>query len=236
MHKAQAYFTIAYFTIVSGIPLDIGTKELADNGKQQAISEATFGRIKVTKKNKRYYIALSVKERLSVSTQLEILDEALHSLLDAALELQLETIAISRGPVGGVPWVNIKFKLRSIFSGSQIKILILKNEIIIPKEIERIQIVHENHTISISGHKGVTKTYARIKQKYFWPKIKTDVQNYIQNCRSCQTKKLVRLKPHQPTTITHTPSEAFDKISLDIVSPLPTIAIENSSILTIQDL
>ncbi|KAL2737598.1 hypothetical protein V1478_001684 [Vespula squamosa] len=84
---------------------------LADNGKLPAISEATLGRVKVTKKNERYYIALPVKERWSVSTQLEILDEALHSLLDAALELQLETIAISRGPVGDVPWANVKSKL-----------------------------------------------------------------------------------------------------------------------------
>ncbi|KAL2711936.1 hypothetical protein V1478_018171 [Vespula squamosa] len=103
MHKAQAYFTT-----VSGIPLDIGAKELADNGKQQAISEATFGKVRVTKKNKRYYITLPVKERLSVSTQLKILDEALHFLFDAALKLQLETIAISRGSVGDVLWANVK--------------------------------------------------------------------------------------------------------------------------------
>ncbi|KAL2729380.1 hypothetical protein V1478_005670 [Vespula squamosa] len=121
MHKGH----IAYFTTVRGTSLDIGAKELADNDKLPAISEATLGRIKVTKKNERYYIVLPVKGRLSVSTQLEILDEALHSLLDAALELQLETIAISRSPVGDVPWAN---------------------------ETERIQIIHENHTTPISGH------------------------------------------------------------------------------------
>ncbi|KAL2735743.1 uncharacterized protein V1478_002757 [Vespula squamosa] len=102
---------IVYFTTVSGTSLDIGVKELADNGKLPAISEATLGRVKVTKKNERYYIALPVKERLSVCTQLEILDEALHSLFDAALELQLETIAISRSPVGDVPWANTEVLL-----------------------------------------------------------------------------------------------------------------------------
>lgn len=50
--------------------------------------------MKVTKQNEKYFIALPVKKKISVSTQLETLDEALHSLLDAALELQLETIAI----------------------------------------------------------------------------------------------------------------------------------------------
>lgn len=62
--------------------------------------EVTLGRVKVTKRNERYFIALPVKERISISTQLEKLDEALHSLLYVTLELQLETIGISRGPVG----------------------------------------------------------------------------------------------------------------------------------------
>lgn len=50
--------------------------------------------MKVTKQNEKYFIALPVKKKISVSTQLKTLDEALRSLLDAALELQLETIAI----------------------------------------------------------------------------------------------------------------------------------------------
>ncbi|KAF7380298.1 hypothetical protein HZH66_014653 [Vespula vulgaris] len=66
---------LAYFTTLSGVSLDVGAKELADT-------------------------ALPVKERISISTQLEKLDEALHSLLYVTLELQLETIGISRGPVG----------------------------------------------------------------------------------------------------------------------------------------
>ncbi|KAL2735731.1 hypothetical protein V1478_002745 [Vespula squamosa] len=78
---------IAYFTTVSGIPLDTEAKELANNGKLPSISEITLGRVKVTKRNEKYFIALLVKERISISTQLETLDKVLHSLLDAILEL-----------------------------------------------------------------------------------------------------------------------------------------------------
>lgn len=47
--------------------------------------------------------------------------------------------------MGDVLWVNVKSKFRLSFSGCETKILILKNEMIIPKEIERIQIIHDNH-------------------------------------------------------------------------------------------
>ncbi|KAL2735627.1 hypothetical protein V1478_003267 [Vespula squamosa] len=45
-------------------------------------------------------------KRISVSTQLETLDETLYFLFDAALNLQFKTISISRGPVGDVPWAD----------------------------------------------------------------------------------------------------------------------------------
>lgn len=48
--------------------------------------------------------------------------------------------------MGGLSWVNVKSKLRLILLGSQTKILILKNEIIIPKKVKRTWIIHENHT------------------------------------------------------------------------------------------
>ncbi|KAL2731767.1 hypothetical protein V1478_004455 [Vespula squamosa] len=62
----------------------------------------------VTKRNEKYFIALPVKKRISVSTQLETLDDTLYFLFDAALNLQFKTISISRGPVGDVPWADVR--------------------------------------------------------------------------------------------------------------------------------
>ncbi|KAL2730674.1 LOW QUALITY PROTEIN: hypothetical protein V1478_005087 [Vespula squamosa] len=92
----------AYFMTMNGTPLDIRTRELGNNGKLSLLSEVTLGRVKVTKCNERYFITSAVKERISVSTQLESLDKVLNSPLDAALELQLKIIAISKGLMGEV--------------------------------------------------------------------------------------------------------------------------------------
>ncbi|KAL6419073.1 hypothetical protein ACFW04_011595 [Cataglyphis niger] len=66
--------------------------------------------------------------------------------------------------------------------------------------------------------------------------MKAEVQSFIQNCRPCQLKKLVRVKTKQPMVLTDTPDSAFDKVSMDIMGPLPTTRSGNSYILTIQDL
>lgn len=88
------------------------------------------------------------------------MEEVLHSLLDAAIELNLKTTAIAKSAGrDDISWSDIKRKIRSIFSGHETKIKVLKREIVIPKEIERIQIIHDNHSTPIGDHKEVNKTY-----------------------------------------------------------------------------
>ena len=55
--------------------------------------------------------------------------------------------------------------------------------------------------------------------------MKLDIQNYIQGCLQCQLKKLIRVKTKNPMVITDTPTTAFEKISMDIVGPLPETKI-----------
>jgi len=110
------------------------------------------------------------------------------------------------------------------------------NKIIVPPKCERARILEENQTFTIGGHKEITKTYNRIKGRYYWNNMKADVHAYIQNCRACQLKKLVRVKTKQPMILTYTLDSTFDKISMDIMGPLPTTQADNTYILTIQDL
>ena len=65
--------------------------------------------------------------------------------------------------------------------------------------------------------------------------MKVDIQKYIQGCLQCQIKKLVRGKTKNPMVITDTPTTVFEKISMDIVGPLPETKSGNLYILTIQD-
>ncbi|KMQ89530.1 enzymatic polyprotein endonuclease reverse [Lasius niger] len=96
-------------------------------------------------------------------------------------------------------------------------------------------ILKQLHNSAIGGHKGVTKTLKRIQQYYSWNGMKQDVKNYIKACHDCQKRKLVREKTKAPMLITDTPSEAFEKVAIDIVGPLPETEKGHKYILTTQD-
>ena len=96
-------------------------------------------------------------------------------------------------------------------------------------------LIEKAHSSALGGHKGVTKTYGRIRQKFFWENMKVDIQKYIQGCLQSQLKKLIRFKTKNPMVITDIPTTAFEKISMDIVGPLPETKSGILYILTIQD-
>ena len=59
-----------------------------------------------------------------------------------------------------------------------------------PTKEQRTHLTEEVHSSAL-GHKGVTKTYSRIRQNIFWENMKVDIQKYIQGCLHCQLKKLI---------------------------------------------
>jgi Integrase zinc binding domain len=46
-------------------------------------------------------------------------------------------------------------------------------------------ILHTYHDSITAGHPGVWKTYASLLRSYWWPTLKTDVEEYIRGCAKC---------------------------------------------------
>lgn len=227
---------IVVFTTNRGESRDEGSRLLAEINALPTIRDGMVGRAKVIKNKKRYTIALIVEDRVSGTSQVANIKETIASLHDVTNELQLKTISISKGPVIDVSWDQIQSLILREFFNSNVKITACSNEVIIPPETRRLEIIRENHDTPIGGHKGVTKTIDRIKYRYQWPRLRNDVQKYVKACRECQLKKLVRLKTRQPMVLTDTPGTAFEKVSMDIMGPLPKSKNGFTHILTIQDL
>ena len=55
------------------------------------------------------------------------------------------------------------------------------------------------------------------------------------NCETCQQNKSKRVRTRQSMQITDTPQRALQKISMDLVGPLPITSNSNRYILSIQD-
>ena len=147
---------------------------------------------------------------------------SIYSLHELSQKLNLRSINISKtSKINHIAWEEMKLIFYLVFANSLMKIIVCNGITQYLTKEQRSQLIEEAHSSALGGHKGVTKTYNWIRQKIFWEDMKVDIQKYIQGCLQCQIKKIVRDKTKNPMVITDTPSTAFEKISMDIVAPLP---------------
>jgi len=166
---------LVIFTTEQGNPCDTGARTLAYNGKLPRIRNATVGRAKVIRDGSRYLVALIIKNSVAEIIEREMVTEAIAALLDVTLELDLRSLSICKGNVDNVPWININNILCDTFRNLNVRIFACTNQITIPLPADRPKILEEYHASMVGGHKGITKTYLRLKNRYYWPNMKTNI-------------------------------------------------------------
>lgn len=90
---------------------------------------------------------------------------------------------------------------------------------------DKIRYHHETKTC----HRGINETELALKRKYYWPKMRQDIERYINNCDICQTAKYDRNPAVIKFNISPTSSKPFETIHMDIFH------IANQKFLTIID-
>ena len=60
---------------------------------------------------------------------------------------------------------------------------------LIPPSLRK-QVLHQAHDPPSAGHQGHLKTLSRMKEEAYWPGMASDVQQYCQECNTCQQSKL----------------------------------------------
>lgn len=108
------------------------------------------------------------------------------------------------------------------------------SQIVVPAPL-RSEILKLAHAGNMAGHLGISKTYDRILQNFFWPGLKTDVKNFCKTCQVCQfTSKPNQKVPVAPLHPIPAFDEPFSKVLVDCVGPLPRTRSGNQFILTIM--
>ncbi|RVW14863.1 Transposon Tf2-11 polyprotein [Vitis vinifera] len=102
-------------------------------------------------------------------------------------------------------------------------LLLYKGKVMVPADHSlRAKLLYEVHNSKVGGHSGILRTYRRLQQQFYWPKMHKAVQEYVQKCEVCQ-----RIKPEtkapagllQPLPI---PAQVWEDITLDFIEGLPT--------------
>jgi hypothetical protein len=109
------------------------------------------------------------------------------------------------------PWIDFLIQDGLLFKG---------NQLCIPDCSMRENLVREKHSGGLAGHFGQDKTFAKLRESYFWPGMRADVKRIVDRCRICQHAKGRKQNDglYQPLPIPERPWEA---ISMDFVLGLP---------------
>ena len=99
----------------------------------------------------------------------------------------------------------------------------------------RATVLFHAHDHACAGHLAFAKTWARLRNKYYWPKIAQDVKNYVASCKTCAETNISRqapagmLIPIKPTT------RPFERIGIDKVGPIHATSRGNKYIFMVTD-
>ena len=109
----------------------------------------------------------------------------------------------------------------------------LSSKIISPRHL-RQNILIKYHKGICGGHLGFTKTFVKLKEGFYWPRMKEEAKLACANCVRCGASKITThaLKG----TLTSMAAEfPFERIAMDIVGKLPKTIRNNRYMLVVID-
>jgi hypothetical protein len=105
-------------------------------------------------------------------------------------------------------------------------------KLVVPKP-ERLQKLKRYH--DDSAHIGVQKTFERVRQYCYWPKMFEDITIYVTTCEICKKSKISRRSNREPMRSQKRATEAFELVSVDFCGLFPRSKHGNTSLLVICD-
>ncbi|KAM7293326.1 DDE-type integrase/transposase/recombinase [Ixodes scapularis] len=106
--------------------------------------------------------------------------------------------------------------------------------LVVPSSLqeELFQACHDDPT---AGHLGYSRTLARIREKYYWPKLAKTVHHYTRSCHECQRRKKPPTRPAGLLQPIAPPSAPFQQIGMDLLGPFKPSTQGNRWIIVATD-
>lgn len=107
------------------------------------------------------------------------------------------------------------------------------SQILAPKTLQK-EALRQAHDAPMGGHFGRRKTQDKILQNFYWYGLREDVSAYVTTCQICQKNKRLTKGPkgRLGSMLVGAP---MDRVSVDILGPLPETPDGNKYILTVTD-
>lgn len=99
----------------------------------------------------------------------------------------------------------------------------------------RPAVLTENHDAATAGHLGIFKTFKRIQQRYYWPKMRHDIAKYVKTCKVCQRTKYDQEKPAGLLGSRRSADHPWTMLCADLMGPFPRSSKGFKYLLVISD-
>ena len=94
-----------------------------------------------------------------------------------------------------------------------------EKNLVIPDSLNT-KTIRINHHLPSSGHQGVARTKAKVREKFFWHGLGKDVANFVATCAQCNKNKKASQNGHSPMQ-EYQAGAPMERVYLDFLGPLP---------------
>ncbi|GBM69539.1 Transposon Ty3-I Gag-Pol polyprotein [Araneus ventricosus] len=106
-------------------------------------------------------------------------------------------------------------------------------QLILPKS--RIQeVLRETHDSASGGRFGVMKTLSKIRERFYWDRLRADFKKWCRECYACGARKGPKTRT-KGRLQRYNVGAPFERMALDILGPLPVATKSNRYVLVLMD-
>lgn len=106
-------------------------------------------------------------------------------------------------------------------------------QLVLPKGL-RISLLRQLHDNPVGGHLGVSKTLAKVRERFYWIHCRRDVEEWCQRCDLCAARKGPSVKQRSLLQL-YNVGEPMERVAIAVLGPLPDTDQGNKYILIAMD-
>ena len=106
-------------------------------------------------------------------------------------------------------------------------------QLVLPESLQP-RVLKAAHADVSGGHLGIERTLEKLRKRYYWPFMTSDVTKFCKACEVCESRKAPVPTPRAPL-VQDSASFPLERVAIDIMGPLPESRRGNRYIVVVCD-